>query len=117
MSQQKPIIRTLGLAALFGALFTAGIAHADEVEVDQKNKTFVLDGNKVEALTIKIGDTIRFKNEDPFFHNIFSLSDLKTFDLGSFPKGQSKTVTFDKPGVIEVECAIHPEMFMEVTVE
>ena len=66
---------------------------------------------------MKKGDTIRFKNEDPFFHNIFSLSDLKTFDLGSFPKGESKTVTFDKVGTAEVECAIHPEMYMEVTIE
>ncbi len=117
MSQQKNFTRSLGLAALFAALFSTGVAHAAEVEVDQKNKAFVHDGNKIEALTIKVGDTIRFKNEDPFFHNIFSLSDLKTFDLGSFPKGQSKTVVFDKPGLVEVECAIHPEMYMEVTVQ
>lgn len=92
-------------------------AFAGEIIVDQQNKTFKVDGKKVEAITINVGDTIRFKNEDPFFHNIFSLSDLKTFDLGSFPKGQSKTVTFDKPGTAEVECAIHPEMYMEVTIK
>ncbi|MCF6257909.1 MAG: plastocyanin/azurin family copper-binding protein [Gammaproteobacteria bacterium] len=88
-----------------------------EYEIDQNSKSFKMDGKKVEAVTIKVGDTIRFKNEDPFFHNIFSLSDLKTFDLGSFPKGQSKTVTFDKAGLAEVECAIHPEMYMEVSVQ
>jgi plastocyanin len=99
------------------AIGTALSVNAAEYVVDQKNKTFVQNGTKVEALTISVGDTIRFKNEDPFFHNIFSLSDLKTFDLGSFPKGDSKSVTFDKPGVVEVECAIHPEMYMEVTVK
>lgn len=97
-------------------LISIGASAAEHV-LDQKNKTFVKDGAKVESLTIKAGDSIRFKNEDPFFHNIFSLSDLKTFDLGSFPKGDSKTVTFDKPGKIEVECAIHPEMHLDVTVE
>ena len=95
----------------------ATAAFATEHVVDQQNKSFQLDGKKIEAITVKVGDTIRFKNEDPFFHNIFSLSDLQTFDLGSFPKGQSKTVNFDKAGKMEVECAIHPEMYMEVTVE
>lgn len=94
----------------------AGV-NAAEFVVDQQNKTFKKDGQKVEAITVNKGDTIRFKNEDPFFHNIFSLSDLKTFDLGSFPKGESKTVIFDKTGMAEVECAIHPEMYMEVTVK
>ena len=59
---------------------------------------------------------VSFKNEDPFFHNVFSLSDAKTFDLGSYPKGQSKSVTFDKPGTVEVECSIHPEMKMLIEV-
>ncbi len=104
-------------AVFITALFAAATTQAAEVTIDQHNKTFVVDGNKVEAITINVGDTLRFKNEDPFFHNIFSLSDLKTFDLGSFPKGQSKIVTFDKAGMAEVECAIHPEMYMEVTVK
>jgi len=105
-------------AALIGLsmMFTTA-AFAAEYLVDQQSKSFRMEGQKVEAITISVGDSIRFKNEDPFFHNIFSLSDLKTFDLGSFPKGQSKTVSFDQPGKVEVECAIHPEMYMEVTVK
>ena len=99
------------------AMAAAAGANAAEYIVDQQNKSFMKDGKKIEALTLNKGDTIRFKNEDPFFHNIFSLSDLKTFDLGSFPKGESKTVTFDKAGMAEVECAIHPEMYMEVTIK
>ncbi len=117
MSKQKIFHHTFIIGVITAALFATFSVHAEEVVVGQHNKTFVVDGNKVEAITIHVGDTIRFKNEDPFFHNIFSLSDLKTFDLGSFPKGQSKTVTFDKPGMAEVECAIHPEMYMEVTVK
>lgn len=93
------------------------LAFAQEIVVGQKNKSFVRDGAKIEKMEVKVGDTIRFMNQDPFFHNIFSLSDLKTFDLGSFPKGESKPVTFDKPGLVEVECAIHPQMYLEVMVE
>ena len=104
-------------AFIIAAMLAAATAQAAEITIEQHNKTFVVEGNKVEAITINAGDTLRFRNDDPFFHNIFSLSDLKTFDLGSFPKGQSKTVTFDKAGMAEVECAIHPEMYMEVTVK
>jgi plastocyanin len=93
---------------LFFAIMSFSITgFTAEYEIDQANKTFVMDGKKVESLKVKMGDTIRFKNEDPFFHNIFSLSPIKTFDLGSFPKGDSRTVTFDKAGKAEIECAIH----------
>lgn len=91
--------------------------NAAEYTVEQSNKTFVKDGAQIEEMTINAGDTIHFKNKDPFFHNIFSLSDLKTFDLGSYPAGESKSVTFDEPGEAEIECAIHPEMYMVVEVK
>lgn len=97
-------------AALLMALCMSAPTRAAEYEIGQKGKKF----NQKE-LTVKVGDTVSFKNDDPFFHNIFSLSDTKTFDLGSFPQGQSKKVTFEKAGTVEVECAIHPEM--KVTIE
>ncbi len=100
---------------LFAAWLPA--TQAAEIELGQQNKSFVVNGQKVEQMKIKVGDTIRFKNHDPFFHNIFSLSDLKTFDLGSFPKGDSRTVTFDKKGAVDIECAIHPQMQLKLEVE
>ena len=110
-------ILKLSLATALALGAVAG-AQAAEYVVGQKNKTFVDEaGNKVEHMTIKVGDSIRFLNEDPFFHNIFSLSDVKTFDLGSFPKGDSRTVTFDKAGKLDIECAIHPQMHMVVEVQ
>lgn len=93
------------------------VTHAAEVELGQQDKSFVVKGQKVEQLTIKAGDTIRFKNYDPFFHNIFSLSEINTFDLGSFPKGESRTVTFGTKGTAEVECAIHPQMLLKLEVK
>jgi plastocyanin len=92
------------------ALFTIA-ARAETFEVIQKNKTF-----SVPKLKAKVGDTIVFKNDDPFFHNIFSLSETQTFDLGSFPQGQSRKLTLAKEGKVEIECAIHPEMKLIVEV-
>lgn len=93
-------------------LFIGSTAFAAEFEVGQKDKQFTK-----KTLTVKVGDSVKFTNNDPFFHNVFSLSDLKTFDLGSYPKGQSKSVTFDKPGTYDIECAIHPNMQMKLKVE
>lgn len=88
------------------------LALANEHEVGQKNKAFT-----VKALTIKQGDTVSFPNFDSFFHNVYSLSDAKSFDLGSYKQGETKKLKFDEKGVIEVECAIHPKMQMTITVE
>ncbi len=85
---------------------------SEEYTVGQKNKKFTVD-----HLKIKVGDKVFFKNEDSFFHNVFSLSDAKFFDLGSFPQGDQREVVFDAPGTVEVECAIHPSMKMLIEVE
>lgn len=109
------LISTL-IFAVSGA--NAVMAKADkEIVILQKDRAFVQGGSKVSSLVVKPGDVIRFKNDDPFAHNVFSLSPLKKFDLGSYPKGKSKTVVFKKKGTAEIECAIHPQMFLEVTVE
>ncbi len=100
------------LSTAAGALLFVGVTNAAEHEVIQKNKAF-----SVEELTIKAGDTVKFTNQDSFFHNVFSLSDLKTFDLGSYPKGEFKSITFDKSGEVEVECAIHPSMLITINVK
>jgi plastocyanin len=96
----------------FTAAAIALPAHAKDVEVMQKDKKF-----SQKTLTLNVGDSISFRNEDPFSHNVFSLSDAKTFDLGSYPQGQAKKVVFDKPGTVEIECAIHPDMKLTVEVK
>jgi plastocyanin len=85
---------------------------AEEHVVSQKNKAF-----SIKKLTIKVGDSVKFSNEDSFAHNVFSLSSAKSFDLGSFGNGGSKSITFDKPGKVEVECAVHPDMRMDIEVK
>lgn len=97
------------LAILLGVY---GPAHAAEHVVAQKGKAFT-----VKKLTVKVGDTVKFVNEDPYSHNVFSLSATKSFDLGTYPQGGSKPVTFDKAGTVEVECAIHPDMTLLIEVK
>jgi len=63
-----------------------------------------------ELLVIPVGSTVSFPNFDPIFHNVFSLSKARQFDLGNYPSGKTRTVTFDKPGVVQVFCHLHPDM-------
>jgi plastocyanin len=102
--------RSYLLAALCLAVSATVTASSNHV-VSQKNKAF-----STRTLKVKVGDTVVFRNDDPFFHNIFSLSDVQSFDLGSFPQGHERKATFNKPGQVEVECAIHPDMKMVVEV-
>lgn len=101
---------------LLAAALAAGGAYAKEFEVSQKGKTFLHEKAPVKVLKVKAGDTLSFKNDDPFFHNVFSASPAKSFDLGSFPQGQSRKVVFDREGTVDVECAIHPDMKLKVEV-
>jgi plastocyanin len=62
------------------------------------------------VLSCVVGTVVDFPNQDPIFHNVFSVSPVKRFDLGKYPKGHSKQVRFDKPGLVQVFCDIHPSM-------
>src|SRR5437773_8882002 len=95
------------LALLAFAVSAFGAEHV----VAQKGKAF--SGKK---LSVKVGDSVKFVNEDPFSHNVFSLSDAKSFDLGSYGQGGAKSITLDKAGTIEVECAVHPDMKLIIEV-
>jgi len=75
------------------------------VVVDQRNQAFV-----PYVLAIRAGTTVEFPNSDRTYHNVFSLSKPKRFDLGRYARGQSKSVRFDKPGVVRVFCEIHSHM-------
>jgi hypothetical protein len=61
-------------------------------------------------LAVTTGTTVDFPNSDSTFHNVFSLSRPKRFDLGRYAAGKSKAVRFDRPGVVRVFCDIHSHM-------
>lgn len=62
------------------------------------------------AVVVQPGTTVAFPNQDPFFHNVFSYSSARRFDLGRYPQGESKLVTFDEPGIVNVFCEVHDFM-------
>jgi plastocyanin len=69
-----------------------------------------------DLLVVPAGTTVSFPNMDPIFHNIFSLSKPREFDLGSYKKGESRSVEFPRAGIIEVYCHLHPNMEATVVV-
>ena len=79
--------------------------------VEQRGETFA-----PHVLPVLRGSTVEFPNEDPVFHNVFSLSSSRSFDLGRYPKGTSKSVRFDRPGTVQVFCHIHSDMSAVVLV-
>ncbi len=73
--------------------------------LDQTHENFV-----PHVLPILVGTTVKFLNSDDVYHNVFSYSPAKSFDLGRYAKGQSRSVKFDKPGVVKIYCDIHTHM-------
>jgi plastocyanin len=65
---------------------------------------------------VRKGTTIAFPNDDKVFHNVFSLSQPARFDLGLYKSGDEKSVTFSRPGVVDIYCNIHPQMVAKVIV-
>lgn len=68
------------------------------------------------VLPVVVGTTVDFPNSDMVYHNVFSYSSSKEFDLGKYPKGTVKTVTFDTPGVVNIFCEIHASMYATILV-
>jgi plastocyanin len=81
------------------------------VRMDQAGQQFV-----PRILVIVAGQSVEFHNSDNVYHNIFSYSPPKRFDLGRYSKGHSRTVSFAKPGVVQIYCDIHSDMRADLIV-
>ena len=68
------------------------------------------------VLPVAVGTTVRWPNEDDIYHNVFSMSDAKSFDLGFYKKERTPELTFDKVGRIDVFCSIHTRMHCVILV-
>lgn len=79
--------------------------------IAQKDEQFV-----PHVVAVTVGTAVDFPNQDPFFHNVFSLSRGATFDLGRYPPGSSRAQTFRRPGIVKVFCHIHSQMSAVVRV-
>jgi plastocyanin len=85
-----------------GAFEQAEPGHA---VMNQRNETFV-----PHVLAITTGSVVDFPNSDRIYHNVFSLSKPAPFDLGRYAAGRSKSIRFDRPGIVRVFCEIHSHM-------
>jgi plastocyanin len=80
-------------------------------QMEQNHKQFA-----PRVLAVPVGSQVAFPNHDRFFHNVFSLSTTKPFDLGVFNMNMSRDVTFDRPGTVQVLCNLHALMTAYVVV-
>ena len=118
-AEPRPGVADLGMDSMFHAVerrnavvyFETAPQSAFEgsgavhVTMSQTNETFV-----PHVLAVRVGTVVDFPNNDTIYHNVFSLSKTKRFDLGRYAKGQSKSVRFDEPGIVRVFCDIHSHM-------
>ena len=97
---------------ILSTIFAATALFAANHIVDQKGKTFI-----PHELIVKVGDTITFKNSDPFAHNAYTDDEANEFDIGMQKPGVDVTVPIKAKGEFVIECAIHPNMLLEVKVK
>src|SRR5258706_64642 len=81
------------------------------VEIAITDKTYA-----PHVVVVPLGSTVRFPNHDPFNHNVFSVSEPNSFDLGLYGRGETKGYTFEHPGLVRVYCNVHPRMVAYVLV-
>lgn len=79
--------------------------------VEQRDKTFA-----PHVIAVPVGSTVQFPNFDSIFHNVFSISRQKPFDLGMYKNSEMREVKFEKPGVVRLGCNIHANMSAYVIV-
>ena len=116
--ERRPSVSDLGTAPAHAQDITRSVvylesapaeAFADDepqrATLDQRNETFI-----PHVLAITVGTTVDFPNSDHTYHNVFSISKTKSFDLGHYAAGRSKSVRFDRPGIVRVFCEIHSHM-------
>jgi plastocyanin len=100
----------------YGVAYVADLAEKPGPEskaalLDQSGQRFV-----PRILAILVGQSVEFRNSDNVFHNVFSYSPPKRFDLGRYPRGRSATLTFEKAGLVQIFCDIHSHMRADLVV-
>jgi len=79
--------------------------------MEQRNREF-----RPHVLVVPVGSPVTFPNWDPIFHNVFSTSESRPFDLGLYKSGEARTVVFDREGVIKLGCNLHANMLAYIVV-
>lgn len=103
--QAKALPEARNVVIFFADVLAPGPLQAVQAEIAQRDEQF-----QPHVVAVTVGSSVEFPNEDPFFHNVFSLSRAATFDLGRYPSGASRTLKMAKPGIVKVYCHLHSQM-------
>jgi len=87
------------------------VVPATKVEIHQRDENFI-----PRVVAVPVGSEVSFPNDDPIYHNVFSLSRPRNFNLGRYPRGDTRRVRFERPGIVKVFCDIHSHMSATVMV-
>jgi plastocyanin len=111
VAQSKPLPEIKNVVVYLKDVPYRGALATRRVEMNQDHETFV-----PHVLAVTRGSTIDFPNEDPIYHNVFSLSSAASFNLGRYPTGQSRRQPMTKAGIVKVYCQIHSHMSATILV-
>ena len=102
-----------GVAALPSVVWVTGTVPAavSDAEIRQTAKAFI-----PAVLVVPAGSSVKFPNDDAFYHSVYSVSESNPFDLGLYDTGPGKSVVFADSGVVEVRCHIHGSMHATIVV-
>jgi len=88
------------------------VSKAEPKLMDQQGMKFI-----PKVLAVLVGTPVNFPNNDNTWHNVFSPSEAKKFDLGLYPPDEKRSVTFNKAGVVRILCNVHPNMEAHIVVK
>lgn len=112
--------RTAGASVLDAVVYIDPLPPKLQAKWDRKPQTAqVVQQNRrftPRVTAISVGSTVAFLNRDDVYHNVFSVSPIKRFDIGKYPPQAINQVTFSRPGVVNLFCDIHPRMAAYVLV-
>jgi plastocyanin len=99
------VVYIVGPVTNGGGVLSTNVAQVTTTKVSQQKATFT-----PHVLPVMVGTRVDWPNKDDIYHNVFSYSEAKQFDLDLYKDPVAKSVTFDKPGQVDVFCSIHANM-------
>ena len=107
----KPLPESRNVVIYFDGIAALSDLAAMKASIAQKDEQFA-----PHVVAVTRGSAVAFPNDDPFFHNVFSLSRGSSFNLGRYASGVTRSRTFSRPGIVKVFCELHSHMSAVVRV-
>ena len=101
----KPLPESRNVIIFFDGIEGVADVAAMKATIAQRDEQFV-----PHVVAVTSGSSVSFPNDDPFFHNVFSLSRGASFNLGRYPTGKTRSRVFSRPGLVKVFCELHSHM-------